>query len=68
MAERRPIQHKLFRAAQARKKAAREDTYDEQNTLAAQIILSAPARHGGDGSLSVRWARGFMERKERENA
>jgi hypothetical protein len=35
-------------------------TYDQQNTEAAAIILADVAKYGGEGSLTVWWARAFQ--------
>jgi len=35
--------------------------HDWRNRLAARIILANPQKHGGEGSLAVKWARLYFE-------
>jgi hypothetical protein len=43
-------------------KALKND-YEQGNREMAERILSDPERHGGPGSLAVRWARAMIERQ-----
>jgi hypothetical protein len=45
---------------------ALQRAFDEQNAQAARIILSDPAKHGGESSLAVAWARTWLERHRRQ--
>ena len=55
---RTPQQGNLFpRPKQCRQQAAGADRYVNGNRAAAELILSDAAKHGGEQSLMVRWAR-----------
>lgn len=38
--------------------------HDWRNALAARVILENPDKHGGEGSISVTWARLTVARKD----
>ena len=41
--------------------------HQQQNELAARLILLAIAHYGGEGSLAVIWARAYLARVERDD-